>query len=96
MTPRKNQLLPLLEALVNPDLEGAACVGKAPAFDDEVPGESDADRLVRLENAAYICRGCPVRTPCAAAALEHQSVGLWAGQLQKQPDQFKSRRKRAS
>ncbi|MDT2004555.1 hypothetical protein FXW78_07060 [Rhodococcus opacus] len=95
MTPRKSQLLPLLEALVNPELEGAGCAGRAPMFDDDVDGETPEERLARLGVAFSICRDCPVHAACDTAAREHQSVGLWAGRLHEAPEQFKSR-KRAS
>ncbi|WML63202.1 WhiB family transcriptional regulator [Rhodococcus sp. AH-ZY2] len=70
-----------LTALVDPRLEGARCAGKAPLFDDELPGETTEARSERLAYAANICRGCPVRTACYAASLEHDAAGLWAGRI---------------
>ncbi|MFC9833189.1 WhiB family transcriptional regulator [Rhodococcus sp. NPDC127530] len=92
MTPRKNQLPPLLEALVNPDLEGAACAGRAPWFDDAIDGESDEDRADRLDAARRVCRGCPVRAACHSAAAEHVSTGVWAGRLRETPEKFTTRK----
>ncbi|MFD4368980.1 WhiB family transcriptional regulator [Rhodococcus sp. NPDC058521] len=70
-----------LEALVDVRLTGASCAGRAPLFDDQLDGESDAQRHVRLTKAAEVCHTCPVRIACATAALEHQATGLWAGRI---------------
>lgn len=71
----------LLAALVDPRLEGAACAGRAPWFDEFVDGETTTARTARLDAARTICGTCPVRIACATAATEHQSTGIWAGQL---------------
>ena len=54
--------------LLGPDLPEAACAGRAPLFDGDIPGETDDDRDYRLGRAAELCDGCPVRAGCASAA----------------------------
>jgi WhiB family transcriptional regulator, redox-sensing transcriptional regulator len=81
---------PSLRALVDPRLSGAACVGKAPLFDDRLDlgdheSESDEERDARHREARKICRCCPVRPPCGTAAGEHESAGIWAGYLERGP-----------
>lgn len=70
----------LATELADDRLTGAACAGRAPLFDAEVPGEDDDDAAYRLAAAARVCRGCPVRDPCRTVAgeLGGQAVGVWA------------------
>jgi hypothetical protein len=84
-----------LEALVDPRLDGAACAGMAPMFDDEIDGETPDSRAVRLAHARTICARCMVRSACTVAAAEHQATGLWAGRLHTTPDKFHSTRRPA-
>lgn len=79
---------PLPEALagflldLGPDLGGvAACRGMAPTFDDEVPGETAAERVARHHEAVGVCTTCPVNRACAAARhqLGRDAGGVWAG-----------------
>lgn len=72
-----------IAALIDPRLDGAACAGMAPMFDDEIDGESPDSRAVRLARA------------CTVAADEHQATGLWAGRLHTTPDKFHSTRRPA-
>lgn len=74
-----------IAGIVDPRLAGAKCTGKAPLFDDELPGETTENRSSRLAYAANICRGCPVQSACrtAASELDHPT-GLWAGHLHNQ------------
>lgn len=79
---RQPSIPELIEALVDPRLSGAACAGRAPMFDDEIPGEIEAEQSRRLSAAAAVCIRCPVRSACrtAASELDHLA-GVWAGNL---------------
>ena len=71
-----------LSALVDPNLFGAACAGKAPLFDGRGKGESWAAAEDRHDQARVICRTCPVQRSCAQALLDlplGQRHGIWAG-----------------
>ena len=60
-----------------PDLprwEQAACAGM-----DTDLFFPDSDNQVGVKAAARVCAGCPIRTPCAAWALEHEGHGVWGG-----------------
>jgi hypothetical protein len=46
------------------NVTGALCRGRAPLFDDTVPGEKPAERRARLASAAELCAVCPARTNC--------------------------------
>ncbi|MGC0362922.1 hypothetical protein ABH922_000906 [Rhodococcus sp. 27YEA15] len=84
MTPRNLPSVPeLLSALVDPRLEGAACVSRAPLFDNflDEGNEPPEEREARHHHARTICRRCPVRAACDTAAGEHDSAGIWAGRL---------------
>ena len=73
---------PLLERLVDPRLEGAACVGRAPLHDHEIDGEPAEDRMRRLDWAVRMCRGCPVQAACRTAVHEQDiPAGMWAGRM---------------
>ncbi|WP_238586393.1 WhiB family transcriptional regulator [Rhodococcus rhodochrous] len=51
-------------------------------FDDDIPGESEAEQSRRLAAASAVCIRCPVRGPCRTAAGElGHPVGVWAGRL---------------
>ncbi|WP_036534845.1 WhiB family transcriptional regulator [Nocardia cyriacigeorgica] len=73
--------------LADERLVGAACVGRAPLFDAEVPGEDDDDRRYRLDAAARICESCPVLAECSGVARElgRLAVGVWAGRGRQLP-----------
>jgi WhiB family redox-sensing transcriptional regulator len=71
-----------LAALLGPDLGGrAACAGRAPMFDAELPGETAEQREVRHHRAIDICSTCNVRAACTAARtdLGRDAAGIWAG-----------------
>ncbi|MFC9549835.1 WhiB family transcriptional regulator [Rhodococcus sp. NPDC056960] len=72
----------LIVGLVDARLEGAACRGRAPLFDDRVDGETDQDRILRHRYAVNICSHCPVIRACQAAADDHHSEGIWSGRRQ--------------
>ncbi|MBF6286914.1 WhiB family transcriptional regulator [Nocardia cyriacigeorgica] len=71
-----------LATLFDERLVGAACVGRPELFDDHRSGESDRQATARHEVAARICRRCPVREQCDAAAAElgSSASGIWAGE----------------
>lgn len=71
----------VLQMLSPVDLDGAACAGRAPEFDDHLDGESDDQRDARHAAAVALCRHCPVIDGCrrVAVALPHAS-GIWAAQ----------------
>ena len=73
--------------LVDERLVDAACAGRAPLFDAEVPGEDDDDRRQRLEAAARICQSCPVLAECNGVARElgRAAAGVWAGRARNLP-----------
>lgn len=81
MRKKKPPPAPELQALFDPRLVGASCVGHHELFDHEVDGESTTDRLTRHAQAITICRRCPVSTACREVALEHLDhiAGIWAG-----------------
>lgn len=62
-----------------------ACLGRYPAFDADVDGESAEQRAERHERAIAVCWRCPVRDACATAAsdLGRRALGVWAGQVRK-------------
>lgn len=64
-----------------PDLERAACRGRQPLHDLDVAGETLAERAVRHQAAARLCRACPELDRCAAVlgALPRGTAGVWAG-----------------
>ncbi|WP_278262729.1 WhiB family transcriptional regulator [Nocardia sp. AG03] len=77
----------LVADLADERLIGAACTGRAPLFDAEVPDEDDDDRRYRLEAAARICRSCPVLVECNGVARElgRAAAGVWAGRARNLP-----------
>ncbi|WP_213572469.1 WhiB family transcriptional regulator [Rhodococcus sp. USK13] len=81
---RKRKAPPVLAALFNPRLVGAACVGHHELFDDRHEREQETERAARHAAAVRICARCPVRTACRDVASEHTQhiEGVWAGQLQ--------------
>ncbi|WML64758.1 WhiB family transcriptional regulator [Rhodococcus sp. AH-ZY2] len=85
MTRRQARLYPIpptLTALVDPRLTGAACTGRAPYFDAELPDEQPEHRSARLAWATRECTRCPVQSACRVAVTElDQPTGLWAGHL---------------
>jgi hypothetical protein len=77
-----------IEALLGPRLpHRPACAGRAPEFDDQLPGETPDDRDRRVRAAAAVCADCPARHACAVAAtdLGREASGVWAGQLLNRP-----------
>lgn len=74
---------PLVVALIGPELPpGALCKGRAPFWDADVPGETDAERTARLDAAREVCQRCPVREPCERAGAEGKAAaGMWGGVL---------------
>ncbi|MDV6292246.1 WhiB family transcriptional regulator [Rhodococcus aetherivorans] len=77
---RHPQIPAQFAGLVDPRLQGARCAGRAPMFDDDLPGENPETRSARLADAARICRGCPVLSACRTAAHEQDHpTGIWAG-----------------
>lgn len=73
---------PELTALVNPNLEGAACTGMAPLFDARGKHERLLDAEDRHDKAIAICHTCPVLRRCGRALLDlplGQREGIWAG-----------------
>lgn len=70
-----------LDRLLGPGLPGAACRGRAPEFDDEVPGETVRARRVRFAAARSVCTTCPVLSRCGLIATQlHPRLrsGIWA------------------
>ncbi|NMD58968.1 UNVERIFIED_ORG: transcription factor WhiB [Nocardia globerula] len=82
MTKKKLPPASELQALFDPRLVGAACVGHHDLFDEHLEDECVADRLTRHSQAVAICRRCPVIAACREVALEHLDhiSGIWAGQ----------------
>lgn len=77
---------PALGILVDPLLDGAACKGKAPLFDDRLDredhdAEPEKERAERHHQARKICLTCPVRSACESSALDHEASGIWNGRL---------------
>lgn len=73
---------PELAALVNPNLDGAACTGMAPLFDARGEHEPLLDVEDRHDQARALCGMCPVRIQCGRALLDlplGQREGIWAG-----------------
>ncbi|MFE2121027.1 WhiB family transcriptional regulator [Rhodococcus aetherivorans] len=81
--PRRVPLPPLLAAMIDGRLAGAACVGRHALFDDELDGarEDATARAARRTAAAAICATCPVLEACRTVANEagDQARGVWAG-----------------
>lgn len=74
-----------------PDLEGAACAGRAGLWDGQPDGrnggrEIEVERIRRHHEAACICRAqCPVRVEClhlrlTSPAMRHDE-GIYGGHL---------------
>lgn len=73
---------PELTALVDPNLEGAACAGMAPLFDARGKHEPLHQLEDRHDQARALCEMCPVRIQCGRALLDlplGQREGIWAG-----------------
>lgn len=81
--PRRVPLPPLLAAMADARLVGAACVGRHRLFDDDLDGarEDATARTARHTAAAAICASCPVLEACRTVADEtgDQARGVWAG-----------------
>lgn len=80
--PKLPKPLPELTALVNPNLDGAACTGMAPLFDAPAKNEPLHQLEDRHDQAREICGMCPVRIQCGRALLDlplGQREGIWAG-----------------
>jgi WhiB family redox-sensing transcriptional regulator len=58
--------------------DNAACLHSDP--DLFFPDGTAGPALRQVDEAKRICRGCPVRTPCLAWALDQgSSLGVWGG-----------------
>lgn len=71
-----------LTALIDPNLQGAACAGHAPLFDARGRHERLLDAEDRHDQAIAICHTCPVLRRCGQALLDlplSQREGIWAG-----------------
>lgn len=81
--PRRVPLPPLLAAMADARLAGAACVGRHRLFDDDLDDarEDATARAARHAAAATICASCPVLEACRTVADEtgDQARGVWAG-----------------
>lgn len=69
-------------ALVDEHLNGAACAGLHPMFDEHIHGETIEARISRHNAARKVCTTCPVRAACADVAAEldpKYRTGVWAG-----------------
>lgn len=77
----------LAAVLLGPALPGAACRGRAPEFDVDLPGETDEQREQRHAKARAICARCPARRACAAALdnAPGDVTGVWAGRVVGRP-----------
>ncbi|ANI91669.1 WhiB family transcriptional regulator [Dietzia timorensis] len=74
-----------LASLADPRLDGAACKGKAPLFDDRGPRESWYNYRARIAEARSYCQVCKIRTVCAQIIEETprtRRAGMWAGHVQ--------------
>lgn len=59
-----------------PWMDRGACVGRAPAWDRQIAGESEAERVARQAESARVCRTeCEVLAQCRAWARSAKSVG---------------------
>jgi WhiB family redox-sensing transcriptional regulator len=79
--------------------QSAACVDSSPdlfALVDSASGTPAGEvhevNLVRHEEAAKVCRRCPVRLACLADALERGGKGTWGGELLRDEDHLAARR----
>ena len=64
----------------------AACAGRQPLHDDDLPGETAEEREARHWRAAEVCRRCVVLAECAAwreATPVAQRVGVSAGRVRR-------------
>lgn len=77
----------LAAELADERLVGAACAGRAPLFDAELPGEDDNERRYRLAAAGRICQACPALVACNTVARElgRDAAGVWAGRRRNLP-----------
>lgn len=74
-----------LAALADPRLDGAACKGKAPLFDDRGPKETEYNYRHRITEARSYCHACSIRQACAeiiAETSKTRRTGFWAGKMQ--------------
>lgn len=64
-----------------------ALVSRAAALGRPLPCAENSrlwfsDRLVDLQQAKAACRGCPLREPCLAGAVERaEACGVWGGEI---------------
>lgn len=78
----------LLAVLLGPSLPvRPACAGLAPAFDEALDDEDQAQREARHHRAVACCRRCPALDACRAAAsdLDGATSGILAGELYRYP-----------
>lgn len=78
---RWSQLARMWAAELGPALPGAACAGRAPLFDDVLPGETPDARQERHRLAARTCRACPALAVCRdrLPRLPARTSGVYAG-----------------
>jgi hypothetical protein len=61
-------------------VSAAACAGHPePLWDAQVYGETAIERRRRQTRALRICRGCPIRTACAAGIDLRHDDGIMGG-----------------
>ena len=80
-----SDLADVLAGVIDPRLDGAACAGKAPLFDPREPDESLDAWKTRIDQAALICRRCPIANACAEVAAsipKTRRAGIWSGRNQ--------------
>jgi hypothetical protein len=46
-------------------------------FADAIPDETGEQRTSRLQQAATVCAGCPVRDECLAEGIADKHEGIW-------------------
>lgn len=71
--------------------DGAACVDRPSLFFKPEPGEENFETWTRDE-ADGVCATCPIATECLEYAIEHQTVGIWAGTNETQRIRLQARR----
>jgi hypothetical protein len=63
-----------------PSLPGALCRGQAPRFDrDALDGETEAERVDRLDAAKALCNRCPERAECQEPVIRVRPRSLPRG-----------------
>ena len=67
----------------------AACLGTVPTSAFFTPPWQLPD-----ERAVAVCKGCPVREPCLAYALDGMEQGRWGGTTARQRMRLRTERRR--